>query len=397
MTRSYRYISGDSHVEVKSDFWLDRVPEKYRNQAPHVIQLPDGSDAWLIEGQPLRTPSFDLYGGKGREVWFPFGQNYVSTPGTGDAHQRLREQDRDGIDAEILFPNQACGPYLWRNIRDDNAYKATVRAYNDWLAEDYCSADPERLLGLGIIPQTNLQDALDEMQHIAKLGLKGVTLGIFPSGKGYPTPEDDVFWKAALDMKMPITVHIEFNRTGPRGGPLMKYAKELPGRERLGDNADLVFQVNRFGRLGSLNAVQMVLTRVFERFPDLKLFFAETQIGWIPWFAEQSDIRYGRHWYWASKLNEWEPLPKLPTEYVRDHIYWGFQEDRVGVDLRHHKYMRVDRLIWATDFPHQESEYPNSMRVLDEVFEGVSADEKKKIVAGNVIEFFHLDATVADE
>src|SRR5207237_1333465 len=130
-------------------------------------------DAWSIEGQALRQVPFDLYGGKGRDVWKPYQQNYETTPGTGPAEQRLKEQDIDGIDAEVLFPGQASGPYFWRSIRDDEVYKACVRAYNDFLAEDYCSVAPDRLLGLGVIPMTNLQDAMVELEHIRTLGLKG--------------------------------------------------------------------------------------------------------------------------------------------------------------------------------------------------------------------------------
>jgi len=93
MARNYRYISGDSHLEIDAKWWVDRVPKKYRGQAPRLVRLPDGSDAWAVEGQPLRQVPFDLYGGKGRDVWKPYGQNYATTPGTGPAEQRLKEQD----------------------------------------------------------------------------------------------------------------------------------------------------------------------------------------------------------------------------------------------------------------------------------------------------------------
>src|SRR5438034_11316998 len=108
----YRVISGDSHLEVDSKRWIDRVPAEHRARAPRVIRLPDGGDAWLIEGQPLREVPSDLYGGKGRDGWLPFGQNYETTPGTGPAEQRLAELDTDGIDAEVLFPGVS-GPGMW--------------------------------------------------------------------------------------------------------------------------------------------------------------------------------------------------------------------------------------------------------------------------------------------
>ena len=75
------------------------------------------------------------------------------------------------MDAEVLFPGNV-GPGFWRGIRNDDAYKSVVRAYNDWLAEEYCSCAPDRLIGIGVIPITNIDDAVGELEHCAKLGLK---------------------------------------------------------------------------------------------------------------------------------------------------------------------------------------------------------------------------------
>ena len=82
---------------------------------------------------------------------------------------------------------------------------------------------------------------------------------------------------------------------------------------------DLAAQTARFGRLGFLNAVQMALDGVFERFPTLQLFFAETQIGWLPWAYEMADIRYERHRHWAQEVLGWQPLPQKPTDYLKAH------------------------------------------------------------------------------
>ena len=122
----------------------------------------------------------------------------------------------DGLHAEVLFPNMQVGPRLWRALADEDVYRAAVRAYNDWLGEEYCAVSRDRLIGLGVIPWTNVDDAIAELHHCAKLGLKGVNLGVFPNGKSYPKPEDDRFWAAAIDMRMPLTVHVGFDRLGPR-------------------------------------------------------------------------------------------------------------------------------------------------------------------------------------
>lgn len=391
MTREYRYISGDSHLEIDSKYWVNRVPAKHRDRAPKLIRLPDGGDAWLVEGLPLRETPSDLYAGKGRDKWQPFGQTYETTPGTGTAQQRLQEQDQDGIDAEVLF-HGVSGPGLWRSIRDDDAYKAVVRAYNDFLGEEYCAVAPDRLIGLGVIPWTNVDDAIAEMEHCAHIGLRGVVLGTFPSGRGYATPEDDRFWASAIEMQMAITVHEEFNRSGERGGPLVRFPKEPQDIIRRMSRG-FPEQLTKFARLGGVNAVQFILGGVFDRFPALHVFFAETQIGWIPFFLQQADIRYERHHYWAERLHDFKPLSRTPSEYVREHCYWGFQCDPVGVENRRH--VGIERLIWSTDFPHQESEWPNSMSIIEENFGGVPENEVRRMVAENAIEFFHLDGAAA--
>src|SRR5437868_114527 len=132
MTRDYKYVSGDTHLEVPAWRWTNRVPEKHRDRAPRTVRLPNGADGFLIEGRPIMENAFDLYGGKGRDHWGPFGQNYATTPGTASAEDRLKCLDLDGMDAEIMFPAVVTGPRAWRNIRDDEPYLAVVRAYNDF-------------------------------------------------------------------------------------------------------------------------------------------------------------------------------------------------------------------------------------------------------------------------
>ena len=392
MTRLYRYISADSHLEIDSKHWLDWVPEKYRDLAPRLVSQADGSDAWII-GDTIKRPAAaaDLYGGKGRDQYVPFHGRYEGTPGTGSAEQRLREQDRDGIDAEVLFPSQQGGPKLWRRIENDGAYKAVVRAYNSWLAEEYCAVDPARLISVGVLPLVdNVSDVIAELNYCANIGFKTVLLQGFPSGKPYPSQNDDVFWHRALELDMPISVHVDLDRTGERKGPLFKYPNESTEiLQKL--THDLVDQVGRFGPVrgnGSIAAVQWVLSGLFDRFPSLRIFFAENQIGWIPFFLQGADVRYDRHHRWADRLLGLKPLQRPPSEYIREYFYWGFQFDRIGVELRHK--INVDRLMWGSDFPHQESDWPESLKIIEKNFAGVPDVERRKMVCGNAVEFFRL-------
>ena len=213
---------------------------------------------------------------------------------------------------------QVSGPRFWRNIPDDDAYRAVVRGYNDWLAEEYCAVDPDRLLGIGVMPWTNVDDDIAEMEHCRELGLRAVLLTGFPNGTAHPLPEDDRFFAAAIAMDMPVTVHVDMDRASERAGKTMlEYATP-----RDDFRTELVEQTARSGPSrgsGAVTAVRRVLSGLFDRFPSLRVLFAENQIGWIPFFYQSAGACYERHVIWAERLLGFEPLSRLPSEILREH------------------------------------------------------------------------------
>jgi predicted TIM-barrel fold metal-dependent hydrolase len=337
----------------------------------------------LIENKPLYVLGLAVTG-KPYQEHRPSGVNYEGNPGTGSPEQRLSEQDRDGVDAEVMFTGPG-NVRFWRGIQEDAAFDAVVHAYNEFLAEEYCAAARDRLLAMAVIPTTGVESAVKEMEYCARAGLKGVMLANFPSGKGFPTPEDDRFWAAATDLKMPLTAHVKFF-TDER--PVFRYKRRPTEAESFA--VDPVFNLVRFAGESALNAVQMIMAGVFDRFPKLRIYWAETMIGWIPYFLSQLEDNWERTRYWAGEFYGLEAPARPLSEYIREHCFWGFIKDPFGVMMRHH--MAVGRLMWATDFPHAASDWPNSRKVIEEIFNGVPAEEKSRMVAGNAIEFFQLDS-----
>lgn len=383
MARTYRLISGDAHIEVPPTIWSKGVPEPFRDIAPKHIKLPNGGDGFLVEGGIYQGGS-NLYAGKTPQEYSPIGLKWIDMAGTGDGQQRLKEMDRDGVDAEVLYPGVGGVINMTRGIRNDDAYHALIRTYNRWLVEEYCSADPERLIGVGCIPSRGLDKAMEELERAAEAGLKLVGISRFPSGKDYPTPEDDRFWAAAIDLDMPVTVHVNFPKPRDRA---FVYPQEPPAHQR---PPDYVTRLARYGIRGALTIVQMVMSGLFDRFPKLQIYFAENQIGWVPIYLEQMDHNYSRHRYWAERLYNLKPLKQMPSDYIKQHILWGFFDDPVGVKLRHE--IGVDRVIWGGDFPHVESDWPNSRKLLQKQFNGVPENEQYMMSVGNIVRFLHLDA-----
>ena len=219
--------------------------------------------------------------------------------------------------------------------------------------------------------------------------MRAVLLTRFPNGSGVPTLSDDPFWAAALDLEMAVTAHVEISTAGATS--IIEYP-DAPEwvRARIKGSAQFAEQVTKMARPSGVNAVQLTLSGVFDRFPALEILFAETQIGWIPLFLEVAEQRFERHHGWAEELLGWKPLMHgSVTDYITRHCYWGFQKDLTGVGLR--AKIGVDRLVWGSDFPHQESDWPNSADVIEANFAEVPLSERELMTCGNIARFLHLD------
>ena len=375
MARVYQAISSDSHLEIGPDRWRDRVPAKFRDRAPRVIQLPNGGDAIQAEGQSLR-PMWAHNAGIPWDQWGPDRpKTFAGSAGAGTAQERLQELDVDGVDAEVLFPGVS-GLSLLAGIGDNDAYWAVVRAYNEFVAEEYMGADPERFIPVGVIPKRGIAAAIAELEYCKKLGLKAIALDAYPNGTTAVRPDDDRFWAAALDLDMPVTVHTTFSQT-----------REGRGR---GDALDLARRIATYGTKAAEIAATLAVDGVFTRFPKLQVFFAENQIGWIPNYLEQMDLIWERHRFYHERAQGLQPLDQRPSEIIREHCLWGFMDNPIGVRLRHE--IGIDQVLWSTDFPHDPCDWPNTRQTIECNFAGVPDAERYQMMAGNAIRFFHLDA-----
>lgn len=386
MARKHQMISGDSHLDIVPERWAPHVPVQWRDRAPRRVTLPNGNDGLIIENRPPHTPSFQLTG-KSYDLHDVDPVRYATGPGTGTPEQRLREQDQDGVDAEVMYTHPSY-PSFWRGIKDDEVYVAMIHAFNEWLAEEYCAYAPERLLAMAVIPDTGIDDAVKELEYCARAGLKGVCLYRFPNGKGYPMPEDDRFWATAIDLNMPVTSHTAGGTTRfVRDGAVFPYAhapKDIP------PSRDPISVIIRFAGDTAFAPMQMAFAGVFDRFPTLRVYWAETQVGWLPYTLSQIDDNYERNRYWGQRLYGLEPLKRLPHEYLQECNLWGFMKDPFGVALRDH--VGVKALLWGSDFAHAQGDWPHSRRVVDEIMAGVPESERYLMLAGNAVEFFHLKA-----
>jgi predicted TIM-barrel fold metal-dependent hydrolase len=390
--RSYSLISGDSHLQIPPDRWTHRVPSQYRDLAPRRIRLPGGGDGVVGVGGDLVWGGTGSFAGHTPADFNPMvAIDYDEAVGSGGPEQRIRELDADGLDAEFIYAGTPTGLRHIQHLPDHNAHLAINRAYNEYLAEEFCGYAPERLLGTGVLPKGTVDEKIAEMAYCKRIGMKAIHLTSYPSEKPYPMPEDDRFWAAAIDLEMPITIHTAIaHHINDGGGLTFNYPNKPTGPLPPDDFMSHLSRYYGWSRSGGVDAVHMAVDGLFDRFPSLHIYWGENAIGWVPFMYEQMDIEYEKNSHWAERLYGLPRLQRRPSEYLREHAYWGFYEDRVGLELRHR--LGVDRIIWGGDFPHYPTRWPESRQLLARQMEGIPAAERRQMLAQNLIDFLHLDA-----
>ncbi|HXA29010.1 MAG TPA: amidohydrolase family protein [Candidatus Angelobacter sp.] len=374
-------VSAASHTEVSPDVWRHYVDPEFRAFVPTVTTV-DGSAAWVmpVTDQVVQMPRNLFLSRDGRAV--DAVQYGIGLPGTGDGAQRLRELDGDGIDAEVLLPPFFGVRRLPRLPAE--ASIAVARGYNDWLSQEYTAADPSRLIGVGLLPASSLQDSLDELARVAALpGVRGLQLQQWPNGSGGPAPEDDAFWTQAVKLGVAMVAHAEF------GGGIV----EDPARMGANEGTGIMFTINFLTTKGGApySASQLMTTGVFDRIPDLRVYYVHDRIAWVEYWAEQADDHYMRHRHWAGS-----DMPHPPSHYVKNNLMHNFAVDRTGLQIR--DMLNLDNVMWSRIFPAAHGTWPRTAAALGDQFAaaGVSDDEKRRILGGNAVSFFGLSGVPAE-
>jgi len=365
----HRVISADSHFVEPPNMWAERIDKQFRDRAPHTQRGHNGMEGefFVCENiQPVPVAGFFGSGKTAEEL--PEHRKHgfdVAPKSVWDPAERLKEQDRDGVEAEALYTSKGM---LKLGLDDADLRSACSRGFNDWAAE-YCSYNPKRLIGLGTLELGDIPVAVKELERCAKIGIRGVLIwGAPPDDKPYGHPDYDPFWAAAQELEMPLSLHIL--------------------TERRGVKIDRTHVLRRYMSLP--HAIQMsfadlVIGGVLERFPGLKLVSAENDISWLPHFCYRLDHAYDR-------LRHFErlELPLRPSEYMKRQVYATFQWETENVGFTAHKY-GGDRLMWSSDYPHTDSPWPRSHDFINAWINTVDEADKYKVVGDNAAILYHVN------
>ena len=369
-----KVISVDDHVIEHPRVWLDRVPAKYADAAPHIVKLPDGNDTWLYEGGRSGNFALNAVAGKHPREFGMDPRSYDDMlPGCHNIKDRIKDMDIEGVWAQLCFPN--FGGFAGSTFfaaKDKELAKLCISAYNDFILDEWCAYAPQRQIPLVMVPFWDVEASVKEIERTAAKGAKSVTFIEAPHKLGLPSYHTD-HWDPILriceEAQLPLSMHF-----GSGGMP-----------QGLAPDGDMFISIALFGLNSMITTVDLLFSDVFYKFPGLKVALSEGGIGWMPYILERTDYSWGRHKYWCD-IN----ADKVPSELFREHIYGCFIADQSGIEQRHR--IGVDNILFESDYPHSDCNWPHTRKLLADALADVPDDEARKIAELNARALYHFAA-----
>ncbi len=384
---SWPIMDCDLHLMEPADLYEKYLEPAYRDRAPtrgdrNATGL---GNLWFIDGEPypaLRTPQLsrrydELWRKKRRSP-----EHMAAAKRKFDARATLDAMDIEGINEAALYRSSGgLLPIAVDGLEPDFAI-ALSRAFNNWLAE-FCQEDNHRLKGVAIIPLADIDLAVEETRRaVNELGFVGITLypekvrGRFPFDR-----EVDPLWQVAQELNVAVGIH--GSSTGLSDQDFSKKYFEHPAGGTL--THAMSFPVQNIAAMGG-----MILSGVFERFPDLRVGYLEGNCGWLPWWLYRMDDQWEKY----GPSEEGSILSMKPSDYFKRNCYISMDPDERGAQQVIEE-LGDDNLLFSTDFPHSDSAFPHAT---DEFLSltGISDESKKKILWDNCRRFYGYD-TPADQ
>lgn len=373
----YRVISTDDHI-IEAPDTFDRLPATFRDRQPRIIRGKDGGDGWSFDGKPPKaTFGLNAIAGRPFEDYKESGLTFDEIlQGNYDGPAHLKDMDLDGVDAATIFPMATLEALV---LPDREFGLACVRAYNDWLLDDFCGTDRSRLIALPIVPvDDGEQVMLAEVERVIAKGARGVFLPYFATHEYYETYYEPL-WKLLEDASVAATLHRTMGGSAPAVRSEMGAAvtTDAPGLNISGI-------VERFFS-GITPLTRMIFTGLFQRHPNLRFVDAEVNGGWVPFWVQMMEQEYERQRHWANP-----PIQQNPSTFIGRNVFVTALDDFVGFDLAKRDEVLGRSLMWSSDYPHSSTLWPKSQEYITKLTEGMDPALKHDVIAGNAIRAFAL-------
>ena len=348
---------------------------KWGDRLPHIERAADGRDFWVVDGRHMALTgvagSNAAHSDRAQEPmrWEDVPPLVYSAP------ERLRALDMDGIDYTILYPNvSGVAGEVFGKLADAGLELACVQAYNDWLIEEWAGVSL-RFVPQCIVPIWPMEQTVAEIRRAVAKGHKGV---IYPASpmelRKVPHINDsayDPLWAVCQDLGVPLCFHA--------GG-----SPKIQMRPGDGFAPPVAAAFSSVVRSVSSIAVlaNFLIARVLDRFPKLKVVFAESSLGWGAYEIEYADYQSD-----ADGLPG-EGYSLKPSELFQRQCYFTCWYDRVSLRVRH--YPGTANILWSSNFPMANSTWPNTRQQAAHNLSQLPEAEKRQIQWQNAAKLYSL-------
>ena len=393
-----RVISVDDHVVEPADVWTTRLPAKFADTGPRVVrqkiaemtyvggvfsyreagpnEAGDWADWWFCED--LRYPMTRVMAAAGvprDEVTITPITMDDMRPGCSDPTARLADMDVNWTDVSLCFPTfpRFCGQTFLERA-DKELADLCVKAYNDWMFDEWCAGSGGRLLPLPIIQLWDVDLAAAEVRRSAARGGHAVCFSEIPPFLGLPSVHDadgywDPFFRACAETETVVCMHIGSSSKMP------STSADAPPAV-----SSTLTYMN-----AAMSLTDFLMSGVLERIPGLELAYSEGQIGWIPYVIERADKVWMENRGWGGVADK---VTRPPSEMYYERVYGCFFDDAHGLESL--ESVGVDNVTFETDYPHSDSTWPDTKSVAEELTKGLDDETIYKIIRGNAIRMLRL-------
>jgi uncharacterized protein len=372
-------ISADSHVVTEPNAFLSRMAKKFGERVPQIkeVEIKGAQvDRWFVNGRPLKTRGVcNCPAVMGDPLRNKYPQRWDEVPAKAYLpNDRLSALDADGVDAEVLFPND---PSSFHQYNDAEFELACVQAYNDSLGELTRASD--RFISLAMVPLLCGMDTIvTEVQRAASQGHRGIVMFALPSLMVESLPHISEpywypLWEVCQDLQMPVHFHASAGLARKLTYP------EWDGYTPYQQHAAFTVPTSAWPAQIVPN---LIFSGIAYKFPRSNWVFAETGIGSVSCVQAACDHEWERRQLWRHGLEQ------RPSEIIRRQVYVNFWYERAGIELR--EAVGVDNIMWESDYPHIASTYPDSWKFVERSLVGVPDGQRRKMLYQNAQGLYRL-------
>lgn len=378
--RPFTIISVDDHVVEPPHAFDGRLPKKFAEQAPKVVTRPDGRETWVFNGQELPNVGFNAVVGRPvSEYSFEPTRFDEMRRGAWDIGARISDMDINGVYASLCFPSFLpgfAGQRLQSVAGEPELALASIRAWNDWMLEEWCGHSPGRMIPMQLPYLADPEIAAEEVRRNAERGFRAMTFSEAPHLLGLPSLHTgywDPLMRACEETETVVCLHVGSSGTSPAT------AADAPS-----DTIGVLF----FG-YAMFAAVDWLYSKIPVRFPDLKICLSEGGIGWVAGLIDR--LEHVRRY--DSMYGTWNDVELSPADTFRRNFWFCAIDDPSAFAQR--DVIGIDNIVVESDYPHCDSTWPHTQAAVAKQLAGLDASEIERVTWRNASELFRHEVPEA--